>query len=223
MNADVKGESEPPHPWECEEARGEFFGGHPPPPRHRQGEQHEAAEAEKGTNADFEPNVSVWFSGGTYPAPGDEAEDAETRGGAFEAVLEHQNWLLWALSKIIKLIIYCDLVYFFCKCYCVPLFFYYHLNLPNAIVRQESRKSKQSVSGGARSWRRVWSSLLSLSFTGNLIPALFLLDWAIHAMLEADVRAWKGLFLKYTMCTYMSTYLRYVKVSGTGLWLTDYI
>ena len=26
-------------------------------------------------------------------------------------------------------------------------------------------------------------------FTGNLIPALFLLDWAIHAMLEADVRA----------------------------------
>ena len=113
MNADVKGESEPPDPWECEETRGKFFGGHPPPPRHRQGEQHEAAEAEKGTNADFEPNVSVWFSGGTYPAPSDEAEDAETRGGAFEAVLEHQNWLLWALSKIIKLIIYGDLVYFF--------------------------------------------------------------------------------------------------------------
>ena len=57
MNADVKGESEPPDPWEREEARGKFFGGHPPPPRHRQGEQHEAAEAEKGTNADFEPNV----------------------------------------------------------------------------------------------------------------------------------------------------------------------
>ena len=205
VNADVKGESEPPDPWEREEARGKFFGGHPPPPRHRQGEQHEAAEAEKGTNADFEPNVLVWFSGGTYPAPGDEAEDAETRGGAFEAVLEHQNWLLWALSKIIKLIIYGDLIYFFAN----------NLNLPNAIVRQESRKSKQSVSGGARNWRRVWSSLLSLSFTGNLIPALFLLDWAIHAMLEADVRAWKGLFLKYTMCTY----LRCVKVSGTGLWL----
>ena len=85
------------------------------------------------------------------------------------------------------------------------IFFANHLNLPNAIVRQESRKSKQSVSGGARSWRRVWSSLLSLSFTGNLIPALFLLDWAIHAMLEADVRAWKGLFLQYTiaMCTYV--------------------
>ena len=195
MNADVKGESEPPDPWECEETRGKFFGGHPPPPRHRQGEQHEAAEAEKGTNADFEPNVLVWFSGGTYPAPGDEAEDAETRGGAFEAVLEHQNWLLWALSKIIKLIIYGDLIYFFAN----------NLNLPNAIVRQESRKSKHSVSGGARSWRRVWSSLLSLSFTGNLIPALFLLDWTIHAMSEADVRAWKGLFLQYTiaMCTYV--------------------
>ena len=117
VNVDVKGESEPPDPWECEETRGKFFGGHPPPPRHRQGEQHEAAEAEKGTNADFEPNVSVWFSGGTYPAPGDEAEDAETRGGAFEAVLEHQNWLLWALSKIIKLIIYGDLVYFFASLY----------------------------------------------------------------------------------------------------------
>ena len=210
MNADVKGESEPPDPWECEETRGKFFGGHPPPPRHRQGEQHEAAEAEKGTNADFEPNVLVWFSGGTYPPPGDEAEDAETRGGAFEAVLEHQNWLLWALSKIIKLIIYGDLIYFFAN----------NLNLPNAIVRQESRKSKQSVSGGARSWRRVWSSLLSLSFTGNLIPALFLLDWAVHVMLKADVRAWKGLFLKYTiaMCTYMCTlHIWDVKVSGTGL------
>ena len=94
---------------------------------------------------------------------------------------------------------------FFCKYNCVPIFFSYHLNLPNAIVRQESRKSKQSVSGGARSWRRVWSSLLSLSFTGNLIPALFLLDWAIHAHVEADVRAWKGLFLQYTiaMCTYV--------------------
>ena len=203
MNADVKGESEPPDPWECEETRGKFFGGHPPPPRHREGEQHEAAEAEKGTNADFEPNVLVWFSGGTYPAPGDEAEDAETRGGAFEAVLEHQNWLLWALSKIIKLIIYGDLIYFFAN----------NLNLPNAIVRQESRKSKHSVSGGARSWRRVWSSLLSLSFTGNLIPALFLLDWAVHAMLEADVRAWKGLFLQYTiaMCTYVCTYLKKTK------------
>ena len=109
---------------------------------------------------------------------------------------------------------------FFCKCYCVPLFYSYHLNLSNAIVRQERRKSKQSVSLGARSWRRVWSSLLSLSFTGNLIPALFLLDWAVHVMLKADVRAWKGLFLKYTiaMCTYMCTlHIWDVKVSGTGL------
>ena len=55
----LSGASEPPDPRECEETRWELPGGHPPSFGHCQGKQHEAAEAEKGTNADFEPNVSV--------------------------------------------------------------------------------------------------------------------------------------------------------------------
>ena len=44
----TSGASESPDSGECEETRRELVGGHPPPLGHCQGEQHEAAEAEKG-------------------------------------------------------------------------------------------------------------------------------------------------------------------------------
>ena len=46
----LSGTSKPPDPRECEEARRELLGGHPPSFGHCQGEQHEAAEAEEGGN-----------------------------------------------------------------------------------------------------------------------------------------------------------------------------
>ena len=48
LSVSTSGASESPDSGECEETRWELLGGHAPPLGHCQGEQHEAAEAEKG-------------------------------------------------------------------------------------------------------------------------------------------------------------------------------
>ena len=56
----LSGASEPPGPGECEETRRELVGGHPLALGHRQGEQHEAAEAEEGGHI-FSNNMEIYF------------------------------------------------------------------------------------------------------------------------------------------------------------------
>ena len=100
----TSGASESPDSGECEETRRELLGGHAPPLGHCQGEQHEAAEAEKGGERTTWKYIFqldgctqiilflslIRLSGRADSASGNEAEDAKTRRRrTFETFVEH--------------------------------------------------------------------------------------------------------------------------------------